>query len=191
MFISFHWKPKHIKQWENSLALTPAWQLSTVRESDIKIDQDIKIKVIKIFLVLVLLTFSISDVFIVRYLKCALSFSLFNHQPAASSDLFCFLPLAHHSRHASNHKNLCWVTKTCVTIKYTTRDGWGWIWIYFCSLPTDYYSLCCNNSSRDTFTQFHIYAIVFKGNSTEAVQLSPSSYMHEICFICVFMFLIS
>lgn len=26
-----------------------------------------------------------------------------------------------------NHKNLCWVTETCVTIKYMTRDEWGWI----------------------------------------------------------------
>lgn len=102
-----------IKQWENSLALTPAWHCQS---RDIRADQDIKIKAIKI----ILLTFSTSDVNVHRLVleeDFNITFLCY-HSP----DSFIFpAPLNY------NHKNLCWVTKTCVTIKYMTRDEWGWI----------------------------------------------------------------
>lgn len=47
-------------------------------------------------------------------------------------------------------KNLCWVTKTCVTIKYMTRDGWGWI----CSILDDYSCAAEFWNSSRLFTQF-------------------------------------
>lgn len=84
----------------------------------------------------------------------------------------------------SNHKNLCWVTRTCVTIKYMTRDEWGWISSCLKITLVQQHS----PSSQHTNSPYALFGIktIFKDISTDVKFISRSRACLKYVHMCIY-----